>query len=839
MDLIFRDFRYAARQLLRAPGFATVAILTLALGIGANCAIFSLLDQVMLRLLPVRDPGRLVILKFNGVDAGNLRSRISGGSGYYFSEPMYRELSRRTAPLSGLLARSSYYAAVNWQGETEQVDSEMVSGNYFDVLGVHPITGRLLQPADDQQINGSPVVVLSYEFWQRRFGGSHHVVGQTLLINSHPFTIVGVAPPGFRSAVVGEAPAVFVPITMEQQALPGAGDLGAWRSRWLNLVGRLNDGVTREQAQAQLDPVWHALRQDDLNRMIASHNGVPRSRRPEFLASPLILEPGARGLSPLRNEVGAPLTVLMGMVGLVLLIACANVATLLLARGAARQREIAICFALGAPRFRVVRQLLTEGLLLGLPGGLLGLLIAPWAMALLLHSIPAQVGIAGALSAEIDSHLLLFTFAAALLTSLLAGIAPALRFSRPNVALTLKENSGSVAGFRSRMRGVLVGGQIGVSVVLLVAAGLFTRSLLNLKQVDVGFATEHVVAFDVNARFAGYQDTRDVYRRIMTQLQSLPGTAAVAGSTVGLLDHDTNTANVSVDSYKAAPEERLDVMWSAVTPSYFHAMQIPLVAGRDFADSDAEGTTKVCVVNEDFAKRYLGGAQQAVGHWIAWGSGDGVKPDIQIIGVARNSKYSSVREEPPRFVYLSYFQEKQRTGLSFYVRTAAPPDQAATEIRRAVQSVDANLPVLYLETMREHLKTTLFIERFVALLSLTFGALAAVLAAIGLYGMLAYAVAQRTREIGIRMALGATTRGIVRLVLGDVLVLVAGAVAVALPVSIALSTALRSQLYAISSHDPLTYTLVVLVVTMVAVFAGALPARRAARLDPLTALHSE
>ena len=837
MDLILRDFRYAARQLLRAPGFAVVAILTLALGIGANTAIFSLLDQVLLRNLPARDPDRLVILKFNGIDGGGLRSRMSGQ--YYFSEPMYRELAKRAAPLSGLLARAPYHVAVNWQGQTEQVDSEMVSGNYFDVLGVRPAAGRLLQAADDQQINGSPVVVLSYEFWQQRFGGRSGVVGQTLVVNSHPFTIVGVAAPGFRSAVVGEAPAVFVPIMMEEQAMPGSKEIGDWRSRWLNLLGRVKDGVTREQAQAQLDPVWHALRQDDMKRMLATHHGVPPHQRGDFLASPLFLEPGTRGLSPLRDDLAAPLTILMIMVGLVLLIACANVATLLLARGAARQREIAICFALGAQRLRVMRQLLAEALLVGLPGGAVGLLVAPWALELLLNSLPAQADIIGALSTDIDSRLLMFTFGVAVLTSVLAGIAPALRFSKPNVALTLTENSGSVAGFRSKMRHVLVGGQIAVSVVLLVAAGLFTRTLLSLGKVEVGFATEHVVTFDVNPMLNGYEDTRDVNRRIMSALQGLPGTEAVAGSSVGLLDHDTNGDNVTVDSYKAAPEEILGTQYASVTPGYFHAMQTPLIAGRDFSESDAEGATKVCIVNEDFAKKYLGGAQQAVGHWIAFGYGDGVKPDIQIIGVAHNSKYAEVREVPPRFVYLPYFQKKQRSPMTFYVRTAAPPDQAAAAIRRAVAGVDANLPVLYLETMQEHVKTSLFLERVVAELSLTFGLLAAALASVGLYGMLAFAVGQRKREIGIRMALGATTQGIVRLVLVDVARLVVAAIAVGLPVALVLTSALRSQLYGISSRDPLTYVLVVIVVSAVALLAAALPARRAARLDPLQALRAE
>ena len=839
MDSLLRDIRYAARQLMRAPAFATVALLTLALGIGANSAIFTLLDQVMLRALPVPNPQELVILKFNNVDSGMIRSRMSGT--YYFSEPMYRELAKRAGSFAGLVARGPNVAAINWKGTTEQVDSEIVSGNYFETLEVRPGAGRLIAPSDDLVKNGSPVVVLSYAFWQKRFGGSRDVIGQTISVNSHPFTIIGVAPAGFRSAVVGEAPSIFVPITMAEQAFPGSNVLGEWRFRWLNLVGRLKTGESLDQAQAQLAPVWHSLREEDLQRVLAKSKGMLKAKRDQFLASPLSLEPGAKGLSPLRGDIGAPLTILMSMVGLVLLIACANVATLLLARAAVREREISICFALGASRWRILQQLLAESALLGLGGGALGLVIAPWATTLLLRAIPDQVGITSALTADLDVRVLMFTFAAAVVTTILSGMAPALRFSRPDIALAMKERAASVAGGKSTLRNLLVAGQIALSVVLLVAAGLFTRSLFNLKNADLGFNADHLFTFSVNAKLNGYSDagTRDLYSRIATDLGSMPGTTAVGSSTVALLNYDTNSRNATIDSYKPAPDEDMDTNWSAVSPGYLHAMDIQLLAGRDLSPSDSAGSPKVCVVNEKFAKRYFGSPQQAIGHTIGLGSGSGLKPDMQIVGVARDSKYAGVREHTPRFLYLPYLQQEDQRNMTYYVRTSAPPDQAANQIRRAVQNIDANLPVLFLETMPEHVKTNLFLDRLVAFLSLSFGGLAAGLAAVGLYGVLAYSVSQRTREIGIRVALGATRGRIIRLVLGDVLLLAGIAIGVALPLSFALSNTLRSQLYALSNYDPLTYGAVVLVVASTAVVAGALPAFRAAKLDPLEALRFE
>ena len=835
MRTLLDELRYAVRVLAKSPTFALVAILSLALGIGANTAIFTLLDQVLLRYLPVAAPDQLVLLEFSGAETGSLRSRDEGG--LYFSYPMYRDLRDRNAAFSGTIATSHAFVAVNWRGETERAVGELVSGNYFEVLGVRPALGRLFQQSDDLAPDRNPVAVLSYAYWQRRFGGDPSVLNQTIRLNGHPFAVIGVARDGFRSVVVGDAPDVFTPMLMKAQVTPGWNDLDVRRSRWLNIIARLKPGVTRQQGEATMNPLWRALREMELKEM---HN-PPKRFQTEFLNTHLSLVEGAKGLSPLRRNFRTPLFALMAMVGLVLLIACANVANLLLARAASRQKEISIRFALGASRAQVIRQLSIESVVLALAGGALGIAVATWAAALLLRSLPAQSELQLAFSSHPDPRTLAFTFALSLLTGIVFGLAPAWQATRVELAPALKEQAGSVAGSggQARFRRVLVASQTGLSLLLVVGAALMTRSLYNLKNQSLGFRTDHLLAFSIDPKLNGYTSAQifSLYDRTLSAIGALPGIRSVSCARVGLLANERSGANITVAGYQDKEGEDMSPNMNSVGPGYFAALGIPLIAGREFSAADAQGAPKVAIVNEKFS-HYFFGNDNAVGRWFGFGGGD-VKLDIQIVGVAKDAKYSKVRETPPRFIYLPYLQDKQPAGMTFYVRTAQNPAATAGLIRREVQLLDSNVPIKNLETMDQQIDDSLFLERVVAALSASFGLLATVLAAIGLYGVLSYMVARRTREIGIRVALGATRAKIVRLVMAEVALLGGIGIVAAIPVSLALSRYLKSQLFGLSSTDPLTFAGAALFLALVAAVAGYVPALRAMRVDPLTALRYE
>ena len=827
--------RYAIRVLGKSPSFTLVAILSLAFGIGANTAIFTLLDQVLLRALPVRAPQQLVLLRFSGSDQGSLRSR-DDNHGLYFSYPMYRDLRDRNTVFSGMLATFNYDIAVNWHGQTERASTELVSGNYFDLLGVRPALGRMFQQSDDVAPEANPVAVLSYGYWQRRFGRDPTVLNQTIRVNDHPFTVIGVTAPGFRSVVIGDAPDVFAPMMMKAQLTPGWNDLENRRSRWLYIVARLKPDVTAKQAEAAINPIWYSLRRMELEQM---HN-PPQRLRTQFMQTHLSLLDGAKGLSPLRNQFSTALVALMAMVGLVLLIACANVANLLLARGAARQREIAIRFALGASRLQVMRQLVLESAVLAAVGGALGILLASVVAQVLLRALPAETRLEFAFSSRPDLRTLAFTLAVTALTGILFGLAPAFQAARSGIASALKEQTGSVAGGgQARFRKLLVAAQTGLSLLLMVGAGLFARSLYNLKNQDLGFRTDHLLAFEIDPKLNGYSSAQifSMYNRLTGQLASEPGVRAVTCSRMGLITDSNSGSNITVAGYHEKEGEDMNPNFDQVCPGYLSAAGIPLMEGREFTASDAAGAPKVAIVNEKFA-HYFFGNESAVGRWFGLGGGN-VKLDIQIVGVAKNAKYSSLRQVTPRFVYLPYLQTKDPGGMSFYVRTGQDPAMASGVVRRDVARLDPNLPVNNLAAMDQIIDDNIWLDRVVAALSMGFGLLATALAAIGLYGVLAYTVARRTREIGIRLALGATQTRILRLVMAEVGLLTGVSIAVAIPVSIALTRYLKSQLFGLSGTDPLTLAAAALFLIMVGLLAGYLPARRATRVDPVTALRYE
>jgi len=835
MNGLIQDIRYALRQLTKAPGFAAVAIITLALGIGANTAIFSLLDQALLRTLPVKDTDRLVILQFAGSFHGRTSTRTD--ESFYFSYPMYRDLRDRNSVFSGLLATVWTEVGVQWHNQPELVAAELVSGNYFDVLGVKPALGRVFVASDDLVDDANPVVVLSFSYWNRRFGADPNLVNQSLLVNGRPFTIIGVAPPGFHSVVMGDTPDVFAPMTMKAEVKPGFNDLEDRKSRWLNIVGKLKPGLTREQADAGINPLWYSIRADELKQRGHSSESFKES----FLTkSHLFVRDGAKGFSPLRSDAKEPLLIIMAMVGLVALMACANVGSLLLVRAAGRIREMSVRYALGAKRARVVQQLLVEGLLLGLAGGALGIAIAPRVSAWLINMIWSRTTGDLPFSSHPDLRILLFNFALALLVSLLFSLAPAAQFWRPNLAPALKQQVMTAGGGPLRFRRISVAVQIGLSILVLVGAGLFVRTLHNLKSLHVGFATDHLVTFGVQPTLAGYRpdQTRDLDKQILQTLAALPGVRSVAATTDPELANDNTSSNITLAGYTARENEDMNVESPNVSPGYFSTMGMPLLAGRELNEQDSDGTQKVAVVNESFARHYFAEPQRAVGHYYCNGAGD-VKPDTEIVGVVRDAKHTGVRQDITRTIFTPYLQEPDPGAMTFYVRTWQSPESAEATVRRAIETLDSKLVLDNFRTMQEQIDDNLMVERVIALLASSFGILAALMAAVGLYGVLAYSTAHRTREIGIRIALGADRTSVMRMVLVEVLWLAGISIAVALPASLLLTHAARSQLFGISSSDPLTLVVVTLLVAAVALASALLPARRAANTDPIVALRYE
>jgi predicted permease len=831
------DIRYAIRQLRKAPVFTAVAVLTLALGIGANTAIFTLLDQALIRSLPVSHPEQLVRLRYTGESPGHTNT-YGGDDLDFFSYPMYRDLRDKNGVLSSLIANDEQTVGVEWNNRSELANTELVSGNYFEALGLQPAMGRLLVPSDEQS-NAAPVVVLGFNYWKTKLGADPGVIGYSLLINTHPFVIVGVAPPQFRSVVNGQTPSIFVPVTTKNVITPRWPDLEARDSHWLTLVARLKPGESREQAQAGLDPLWRAIRAEEL-KQFDYHN--PRTRRLFFDESHIQLLDSARGFSPLRDEIGTPLLILMGMVGLLVLMACINVSSLLLVRAAGRVREMSVRYAMGASRWQIVRQLLVEGMLLGALGGGIALAIAPTLCGVLLRMVFTDPTDPVPFSTSPDVRVLVFNFVVAFAVSVLFSLAPAMRFLRPDLVNSLRQQAATAAGEPLRLRRVSVGAQIGLSLLLVIGAGLFVRTLQKLRAVDVGFATDHLVSFRLNARLAGYSNDQmqPLNRRILETLAALPGTRAVAATDDPDLAGEDEDGNIAIAGYKAAEGEDMQTEEPWVSNGYFATMQVPLVAGRPFNDQDVKGQPKVAIVNLALAKHYFGSAQAAIGRLIGFnGSAADAKYDTEIVGVVGDTKHNSIRGPVKRTLYRPILQSPQLNYITYVVRTWQSPQSAKATLLTAMQQLDAKLALYDLYTMEDQLADRVTTERVIAVLSVGFGLLAVLLAAVGLYGVLAYSTAQRTREIGIRMALGAQRGSVMRLVLNDVFWLAGASILIALPVALLLSRAIRSQLYGVSPADPPVIFAGVVLVGIVVLIAALLPARRATRVEPMKALRME
>jgi predicted permease len=830
---VWRDLRYALRSLRKSPVFLAVAVLSLALGIGANTAIFTLLNQLVLAPLPVHDPEQLVMLAGRGKHYG-------GNNGPdRLSYPMYREIRDKNEVFSGMFCTYPATVSATFNGATELIGADFVSGNFFPVLGIGAAAGRVFTASDDLIQGGHPLAVLSYGYWRSRFGGDRSIVGKPIVVNGRALTIVGVSAAGFDGVEPGRAPQIRIPVTMKDD-LPRSEfqRLNVDRFRWVQVFGRLKSGMTREKAQAGLQPLFHQI----LNREVTEKPFAKASPivRQEFLRMWMEVMPGSKGRSNLRRTYTKPLFALMAMVGLVLLIACSNLANLLIARASARQKEIAVRLALGAGRAGLVRQLLIESLALAFAGGALGVGLAVAIDRALIRFLPSG-HTPLSLSATPDWSVLVFTFAVSLVAGSLFGLVPALQATRPKLADTLKDQAGAVIrGAHSGLRKGLVVAQVSLSLLLLIGAGLFLQSLRNLETLNPGFDVRDVLAFDVDPYLSRTDRNvnADYFRRLHERLASLPGVESHAFAVVPLLENNEWDNWVTIEGYSAKPDERPDPHMQYCSPGFFKTLRIPVLLGRDFTDRDATGAPKVAIVNQKFAKRYFGAAEP-LGRHIGMGIDPGTKTDIEIVGVVGDTKYENMREEIPEEMYVPATQGGIGNGGTIYARVAGDRTRAFQTLRTEVSSVDSSVPVYDFRTLSDQLDISLLTERLLATLSTVFGVLATLLAALGLYGVMAFLVARRTREIGIRMALGAARQDVLWMVLRETLTVAAMGVAAGLVAAWPLTRLVQSQLFGVAPADLPTLAAAALGIGVVTALAGYVPARRATTIDPMRALRWE
>jgi predicted permease len=832
MTHIAQDIRFALRSFRKAPAFTAIAILSLALGIGANTAIFSLVDQLILRLLPIRDPKSLVLLAGKGRHYGGNNGRNA------LSYPMYQDLREKNTVFSGMMCRYSQPVAVGVSSQVEVIFGEFVSGNYFPVLGIGPAVGRVFTADDDLRAGAHPYAVLSYAYWKSRFSGDPKVIGQTIRVNNFPLTIVGVSQQGFDGVEPGLPAQIRIPITMAQAVRPAFTDLYNRRQRWVNVFGRLKPGVSMEQAKAGLQPLFHQI----INMEIVQppfRNASPYARQ-EFLKMWMDVMPGSQGNTFLRRQYENPLWILLGVVGLVLLIACTNLAGLLTARAAARQKEVAIRLAMGSTRMRLIRQLLTESLMLAVAGGVAGIAIALVMTKSLLSFLPANIS-GYNISSTPDGRALAFTFALSVAAAFAFGLAPALQATRPDIAPTLKDQAASVTGGGGQigLRKLLVAFQVTLSLVLLIGAGLFIRSLANLRVANPGFRTSNLLEFDVNPRSVGYDPARATTfeQRLLERLRAIPGVRAAGDANLSILRNNEWDMWVTIEGYRPGPGESPDPHFNSITPGYFEAMGMHILDGRNFAAKDTTTSPKVAIVNAKFVRKYFKGTIP-IGKHFGVGNDPGTKMDTEIIGVVNDAHYENLREEIPEQVFLADMQRPFFAG-TMYVQTDRDARTAFGQVRSAVRDLDPNLPIMNLKTFERQISDSLVTERLIATLSTVFGFLATALVLIGLYGVMAFVVTRRSREIGIRMAVGALSSDVVRLVMREVLVLIGGGLALGIPAAWAITRIVRAQLYGIEPWDPASIVLATLLLAAVTAVAGYIPARRAALFDPLRILRYE
>jgi predicted permease len=827
-----RDIRYAFRTLRTTPFVNAVAVLSLALGIGANAAIYSLFDQILLRPLPVAAPNELVNLNLPGPIQGNDSCNQSGcGDGIIWSYPMLRDLEKSQA-LAGIAGHRIFGASIALGDEPTVGEGIWVTGGYFATLGLRPALGRLLQPRDNEPGADNMVAVIGHRFWTDRFAGRPDAIGQLLKLNGRAYTIVGVAPQGFEGTTLGARPLVYVP--MQSRLYVGTyNGLENRRDYWVYIFGRRKPGMSIEGAKAELDRVIAPILADVEAPL---QRGMSDQTLANFKAKRVVVESGARGQSSMHREARTPLNMLFAITGVVLLIACANIANLLLARGANRATEMSVRLSLGASRNRLVRQLLVESLVLATFGGLVSLLVARWTLS----------GIAALLTPDAQTILefrvqlpvVLFAAALAVATGFLFGLFPALHSTRQDLITSIRAGAGQIAGARvaGRFRTSLAVAQIALSTTLLVAAGLFLKSLVNVSRVDLGIRIDSVATFSVSPLRIGYDTLRAkvLYARIEDELRAIPGVIAVASSMVPLLSGDSWGNNVRVQGFQCLPDTDCNSRYQAAGAGYFTMIGTPFLAGRDFHVSDSYDAPRVAVVNLAFAEKF-GLGREAVGKYMGR-SGVNDSLNIQIVGLVPNVAYNDAKRGPQPIFYLPWMQQGIVGQMYFYARTRLPAEQLVAAINPMMKRIDPALPVQDLKTMPQQLQENVFLDRMISILSAAFALLATLLAAVGLYGVLAYSVSQRTREIGVRMALGADRGRVQRMVLRQVGVMVAVGATVGTLGAFALGRAARSLLFGLEGHDPLVFTIAVVLLAAVAFGAGWVPARRASRTQPMMAL---
>ncbi len=833
MAALFQDFKYSLRTLRKSPVFLAVAVLSLALGIGANTAIFTLIHQLILQPLPVNDPEQLVMLAGRGNHYGGNNGRDK------LSYPMYQEIRDKNQVFSGMFCTYPSTVSATFQGRTELIGADFVSGNYFPVLGIGAAVGRVFTASDDLTQGGHPLAVLSYGYWRARFGSDPSILGKQVLVNGRQLTIVGVSQAGFDGVEPGRAPQIRIPMMMKDE-LPHTdfGRLNSDRFRWAEVFGRMKPGMTIEKAQAGLQPLFHQIISREVTEAPFA-KASPRVKE-QFLKMWMEVMPGSKGRSNLRRTYSKPLFALMAIVGLVLLIACSNLANLLIARASARQKEIAVRLALGAGRGRLMRQLLVESLVLAAAGGALGVALAVAIDQALIDFLPSG-HTPLSLNSKPDWAVLAFTFAISLAAGAIFGLIPALQSTRPKLAATLKDQAGGVIrGGSAGLRKSLVVAQVSLSLLLLVGAGLFLQSLRNLKTLNPGFEVSNLLVFNVDPTMSRYDKkwATEYYRRLDERLSAIPGVESHASVIVPVLEDNEWDNWVTIEGYAPKGDERPDPHMQYCTPAYFRTMKIPVLLGRDFNERDVDGVQKVAIVNQKFVKRYFGGSSP-LGRHIGMGIDPGTKTDIQIVGVAADTKYESLREEIPYEMYVPYAQAGFAGGLTYYVRAPGDPARTYNSLRAAVREVDASVGMYDLRTLDDQMEISLLTERLLAALSSVFGTLATLLAALGLYGVMAFMVARRTREIGIRMALGAGQSSVVWMVMRETLLLAGVGVAIGLVGAYGVTRLIQAQLFGVAPTDLLTMAAASLGIAAVAALAGYVPARRATGIDPMTALRWE